>query len=111
MKYTDLSCIRCGTAVEPSLGKPAEADDDWAGWDDVPPADALLFTSYGNYGSTVYDPCDQRAQEYLTIVLCDECAVAQAHAGNVMHVCKPLPQPPTPPRYRGPWQPSTEEEQ
>ncbi len=93
MKYTDLSCIRCGRAFVPSGPE----------GDDTPPGDGLLFISYGNYGSTVYDPMD--SQEYLLIVLCDQCAVAQAGKQNVMHICKPLLQRPPPPRYRGPWIP------
>lgn len=96
MKYTDLRCIRCGK------GFTTDSPPDWK--DDGPPNDGLLFISYGNYGSTVYDP-QGNGQEYLLVILCDECAVAQAKSGNVMHICKPLPQPLPPPRYRGPWVP------
>jgi hypothetical protein len=98
VKYADLSCIRCGRALEPSSSSARVNDED------VPPAGGLLFISYGNYGSTVYDP-QGNGQEYLLVVLCDDCAVAQAQAGNVLHVCKPLQVPRPPPRYRGPWQP------
>ena len=96
MKYTDLKCIRCGRDFSTDL--PA----DWG--EDGPPNDGMLFISYGNYGSTVYDP-QGNGQEYLLIVLCDECAVSQAREQNVLHICKPLPQAPPPPRYRGPWMP------
>jgi hypothetical protein len=90
--------------LQPTIGK-SDDREEWSGQDDIPPSDALLFISYGNYGSTVYDPCDPVGQEYLVIVLCDSCAVAQAREQNVMHICKPLPQAPPPPRYRGPWKP------
>jgi hypothetical protein len=95
MDYTDLSCIRCGKKFTPS-GPPGP---------DTPPNDGLLFITYGNYGSTVYDPCDPFGQEYLCVALCDACVVAQAAEQNVLHICKPLPQQPPPPRYRGPWKP------
>jgi hypothetical protein len=95
VKYTDLRCIRCCRTLEPSV---------WGGGEDVPPADGLLFISYGNYGSTVYDP-QGNGDAYLLVVICDDCAVSQAAAGDVMHICKPLPRPPVPPRYRGPWVP------
>ena len=103
MKYTDLKCIRCGEELQPSV----RSLEDQVMDADTPPADGLIFISYGNYGSTVYDPCDPMGQEYLVIVLCDECAKAQAAPGvrNIMHICKPLPQAPPPPRYRGPWLP------
>jgi hypothetical protein len=96
VKYTDLKCIRCGKTFTPSVTD---------GGDDTPPNDGLLFITYGNYGSTIYDPLDPLGQEYLLVVLCDECVVAQAREQNVMHVRKPLPQAPPPPRYRGPWRP------
>ena len=97
MKYTGLSCIRCGKTFTPS----------GPDGDDTPPNDGLLFISYGNYGSTVYDP-QGNGQEYLLVVLCDECAVGQAREQNVMHICKPVPVAPPPPRYRGPWIPDQE---
>jgi len=64
VKYTDLDCIRCGKTLPPSVT--IEGDDD-----EIPPSDGLLFISYGNYGSTVYDPMGN-AQEYLLVVICDE---------------------------------------
>jgi len=100
VKYTDLACIRCGSTLPPSVS---------GGGDDTPPADGLLFTSYGNYGSTVYDP-QGNGQEYLVVVLCDSCAVSQAAERNVMRICKPLPQAPPPSRYRGPWVPDQEDD-
>ena len=72
--------------------------------EETPPNDGLLFISYGNYGSTVYDPLDG-GQEYLLVVICDECAVAQAREQKVMHICRPVPVPRPRPRYRGPWIP------
>jgi hypothetical protein len=94
VRYTDLECIRCGKALPPS----------GPDGDDTPPHDGLLFISYGNYGSTAYDP-QGNGQECLLVIICDDCAVTQARAGNVMRICKPVPQPPPSLRYRGPWVP------
>jgi hypothetical protein len=95
VKYTDLSCIRCGKKFS------TDSPPDWG--EEGPPNDGLLFLSYGNYGSTVFDAQD--SNEYLIVVLCDECAVFQAGAQNVMHVRKSRHVPPPKPRYRGPWIP------
>jgi hypothetical protein len=96
VKYTDLACIRCGRKFT------TDAPEGFT--EDGPPNEGLLFISYGNYGSTVYDPLGN-GSEYLLVIVCDECATVQARAGNVMHVCKPAPVSPLPPRYRGPWIP------
>jgi len=39
--------------------------------DDVAVRDATIWTSRGNFGSTVYDPVD--GGSYLEALLCDEC--------------------------------------
>jgi hypothetical protein len=83
MKYTDLHCVRCSKAVEPSVRRIPERNSS------VTPADALLFISYGNYGSTAFDPVSDC--EYLCIIICDACAVALSDAGNVMHVQRARP--------------------
>ena len=37
------------------------------------PMDATIFTSRGNYGSTVYDPMHFFTDIYLRVLICDEC--------------------------------------
>lgn len=99
MKYTDLSCIRCGKTL---------TTDSPPGWsEDGPLNDGLLFIAYGNYGSTVFDP-QGNGDEYLVVVLCDGCAVSEAARQNVMHIRKSRPLPPPKPRYHGPWIPDQE---
>lgn len=87
MRYCDLACIRCGKALTPS-------GPDFAS---TPPGDALIFMARGNYGSTIYDP--QSEMEYLIVVICDPCVVAQAAGGNVMRVQKRV----APPPRQEPW--------
>lgn len=58
------NCIICSTEVE--------------NWDEAYPADnpqvhpinGTVFRTYGQYGSTVFDPMDA---SYLEIVVCDSC--------------------------------------
>jgi len=40
------------------------------------PDDATVWRSWGNYGSTVYDP--QNSNEFLELVLCDNCLKQKA---------------------------------
>ncbi len=63
-------CIICGgrlERVEPS----AEGQPD----------DGLMCLTYGNYGSTVFDPEDM---SYLAFNICDDCMVERAQLGRVM---------------------------
>ena len=83
MRYTDLRCAKCGTAVEPCMT--STQDDE----EDIPPCDALLFLSYGNYGSRLFDSV--MGDEYLLIIICDSCAAELREAGNVIHVTKEQP--------------------
>lgn len=86
MKYTDLSCIRCG--------KKFDSD----GWDSMAPYGSLLFIARGNYGSTVYDPM---ADEYLLVIICDDCVMAEQEKRNVMRV---VPVRKTAEDIREPWE-------
>lgn len=97
MKYADLRCVKCNVTVEPSLA--SAPDDDEA----IPPNDALLFLSYGNYGSRLFDPVD--SSEYLLVVICDSCAGRLAADGNVMHVMTERPAVTRRRQSQLPWQP------
>jgi hypothetical protein len=55
-----VSCIACGTELESSVGDSGENQ----------PSDATTFRSYGQYGSTVFDPMDG---SFLEINVCDRC--------------------------------------
>lgn len=43
--------------------------------------DTLEFRSYGNYGSTVYDPIDNRT--FLRVNICDKCVKELSRKGMV----------------------------
>jgi hypothetical protein len=80
----ELPCIRCGAVSKPAMTPPPSADPaDWAGaLRDSPPSDALLFLTYGNYGSTLFDSQDSR--EYLLVVICDGCVRDAGEQGIVL---------------------------
>lgn len=80
-QYTDAHCVICKRSVDPA------GPDDMR---DIPPADALIFISYGNYGSTLFDSAD--GSEYLIIIICDTCAAQAAYGGNVLIARKYRPQ-------------------
>jgi hypothetical protein len=82
----ELPCLICGKVAEPAFGPNR----------DSPPSDALLFISYGNYGSTVFDSVT--GGEYLLTVICDRCITAAGEKGQVLHCIKPHPIPPDPVR-------------
>lgn len=62
------------------------------GSDDSPPYDALLFITHGNYGSTLYDPDNDR--EYLLVSICDDCVRDAGNRGIVLR-CESFPRPKT----------------
>lgn len=51
--------------------------------------DALMFSSSGNYGSTVYDPIGGRTE--LLINICDACIVLKKDRVLVATIERPLP--------------------
>lgn len=73
MNFTDLTCIKCEKTFEPA----------WRDDDQAPPNGGLLFISYDNYGSRLFN--SENGNEYLVVIICDECADRAADAGNVMH--------------------------
>jgi hypothetical protein len=84
MRMGELPCIRCGRET-----KAAIEGDDAA---ENPPDEALLFVTYGNYGSAVYDPVDD--SQYLMVVICDSCVLDAAGKGIVLH-CRQWKRPKT----------------
>lgn len=79
MTTASLPCIVCRRTL----------DDAFADQDFNQPADATMFRSHGNYGSTVFDPGS--TGERLDVNICDECLIAAARDGIVGHtVTKPV---------------------
>jgi hypothetical protein len=78
---SELPCLACGKPSRPAMP---------GGGRHSPPSDALLFLTYGNYGSTVFDPVT--GEEYLLAVICDACVTAAGRAGHVLRCRKLLPE-------------------
>jgi hypothetical protein len=76
-----LPCFVCGTKLESALGAKGDKFGNL-------PDGATVFSSHGNYGSTVYDPIF--LEEHLEINLCDRCL--QEHPELVARV-EPISQP------------------
>ncbi|RLC89137.1 MAG: hypothetical protein DRJ03_00865 [Chloroflexi bacterium] len=38
-----------------------------------PVYDGLIFRASGNYGSTIFDPMPIGQEEYLQVIICDDC--------------------------------------
>lgn len=74
-------CLKCGRVLEPALPPP---HSNWQ------PYGGTVFTSYGHYGSTVFDPPGglTLSRRALHITICDPClrAAAIEHPGVVRHV-------------------------
>jgi len=60
IKYFILRCISCDKKLKEIMSP-----------SDNHPNDACAFKSYGNYGSTIFDPMSD--SEFLEINVCDEC--------------------------------------
>ncbi len=71
---SQLPCLKCGSQTSPAMPDPDS---------ETPPADAMLFISYGNYGSRVFDSV--LADEYLLAVICDRCVTQAGEKGIVLH--------------------------
>lgn len=63
-------CIKCGATL-------TRVTSDYEGQ----PNDGIMCTSYGNYGSTVFDPMDG---SYLAFNICDPCVKRAAKQGRLM---------------------------
>jgi hypothetical protein len=51
------------------------------------PYDAVSFIAYGQYGSTVFDPCDGRGT-YLEVNICDECLIKKRGEKKILFADK-----------------------
>lgn len=71
-----LPCIVCGKELTPVWFSPTANKKDLH-----QPHDAVMFRSSGNYGSTIFDPCDRSEIE---INVCDECVVR--HQNRIWHI-------------------------
>lgn len=67
---TPVPCFGCGKELPPVW---AEADVDYKNQ----PWGAVTFTTYGNYGSRVFDPASYERSQ-LVINVCDECLLKNA---------------------------------
>ncbi len=56
------SCFRCGVEFDTSY---RNGPKDWPG---------VIFDAHGNWGSTVFDPCDDPIG-FLRIRICDRCVI------------------------------------
>lgn len=59
---TLLPCLMCGTILDNAIVLDGV---------DGPPAGGLVFSTSGNYGSTLFDMMDHPA--LLTVIICDAC--------------------------------------
>jgi hypothetical protein len=74
----NTACVVCGKELKPAF----EDDID----NESPPSAATVFTSHGNFGSTLWDPVG--SSRYLQVTLCDKCLSQAAAAGRVL-LCEP----------------------
>lgn len=86
------ACVVCGREIRSAMN---EATSGWAAESDIeePPHAATIFTSQGNYGSTLWDPAPRdKYTPYLQVTICDKCLTFAASAGRVIK-CVPVPVP------------------
>lgn len=83
-----IPCLACAKVPEPVFPREPELSQGLT----AQPYGATTFTSYGQYGSTVFD---EMGRQYLYIVICDDCMKA-ASERHVIALCTALPpvQPP-----------------
>lgn len=79
----DFYCFRCNKKLEPAL---PEKDGDLT--HGVPICDGTVWTSHGNYGSTIYDPAIgwTNDNEEIELYVCDECL--KSNADVIKHVTR-----------------------
>lgn len=78
-----IPCIRCGKTPEPVFPREPDLSEGLT----AQPYGATSFTSYGHYGSTVFD---EMGREYLYIVICDDC-MKTASGEQRIAMCVPMP--------------------
>ncbi len=73
------ACVVCGKGLKPSFEDSMD--------DESPPGAATVFTSRGNFGSTMWDPSPS-SDDYLQVTICDKCLSQAAATGRVL-LCQP----------------------
>jgi hypothetical protein len=77
-----LKCFTCRTELAPAFSGGGVDGDTHQ------PSAALMFTAYGNYGSTIYDPGGMGGHECLMINICDSCVSGGAIDGVVVYAVR-----------------------
>lgn len=90
MKFTGLTCFKCGKSFEPAI---------LGSHDNL--LHGVIFRSGGGFGSD-YDPVHDG---YLCIAVCDGCLWEEGYAGNVIEAM-PVHNPAPPPGL-GKWNPDS----
>ena len=85
------ACLRCDKQLNDSFQRDL--------WPIPAPSEGTLFTSRGNYGSTLWDPGPSPDRRYLLAVICDECLSALRETGQIFIVTPP-PEVQTPPEVQ-----------
>jgi hypothetical protein len=73
-----LPCIICGFQPAPVFNGEYSPDDK-----EIQPAEAVMFTSKGNYGSKYFDPLDG---SYLVLNICDSCVENSVDNGYIVKI-------------------------
>lgn len=75
-EYQRLKCICCNRVVESEANpNPFVVSPVYGG---------LRFRTYGNYGSSVFDPMPVECEDMLEIVICDQCIKKKASRVTVI---------------------------
>lgn len=72
--HSVLPCVVCGRGLEHALPN--------SSLDTNQPAGGIVFTSHGNYGSTMFDPITDGV--FLEVNICDVCLQDRSHRGKVI---------------------------
>jgi len=78
-----VSCIVCDKELELSFRGDSEKNSRQC-------HNAVMFSSGGNYGSTVWDPCNGRLE--LLVNICDECITRKKDQVTLVTIHRPLPE-------------------
>ena len=70
--YNPLPCFKCDKQLDPSVSGVMNQ-----------PYDGTVFTSHGQYGSTVFDPISD--DRFIEITICDDCIVEAAKKRKILY--------------------------
>lgn len=77
-----LPCIVCGTQPEPAAPADSLPAASLERGEPLQPYGATTFYSYGQYGSTAFDPEDE---SQVQVNICDRCLTEAGRSGRVWH--------------------------